>query len=104
MKVTGNADKSFLTTGFTNWKDATAKFTKHETSDFHKMCVEALSPADVGDQPGYRTYRNMQDLITKACRGEPYYEDELEYACDFYGDDLPRIQLQTQLPLLRHLF
>ena len=55
------------------------------------------------DQPGYRTYRNMQDLITKACRGEPY-EDELEYACDFYGDDLPRLQLQTQLPLLRHLF
>ena len=55
------------------------------------------------DQPGYRTYRNMQDLITKACRGEPY-EDELEYACDFYGDDLPRFQLQTNLPLLRHLF
>ena len=49
VKVTGNADKSFLTTGFTNWKDATAKFTKHETSYFHKMCVEALSPADVGD-------------------------------------------------------
>ena len=56
------------------------------------------------DQPGYRTYRNMQDLITKACRGEPY-EDELEYAFFyFYGDDLPRFQLQTQLPLLRHLF
>ena len=45
----------------------------------------------------------MQDLITKACRGEPY-EDELEYACDLYGDDLPRLQLQTQLPLLHHLF
>ena len=62
-----------------------------------------LAISEKFDQPGYRTYRDMQDLITKACRGEPY-EDELEYACDFYGDDLPRFQLQTQLPLLRHLF
>ena len=37
------AEGSFLTDGFTNWKNATVKFAKHEHSDFHKACTEALS-------------------------------------------------------------
>ena len=44
MLVTGQAEKSFLVSGFSNWKDA-----KHESSDFHKHCVEALSSVDVGE-------------------------------------------------------
>ena len=36
--------------GFTNWKDATTKFAKHESSNFHKACAEALSSTvDIGD-------------------------------------------------------
>ena len=36
--------------GFTNWKDATAKFAKHECSDFHKTCAQAQSSTvDVED-------------------------------------------------------
>ena len=42
-KITGLAEDSFLVNGFTNWKDATTKFAKHESSDFHKVCAEALS-------------------------------------------------------------
>ena len=49
-RITGKAEASFLTNGFTNWKDATAKFAKHECSDFHKTCVQALSSTvDIGD-------------------------------------------------------
>ena len=49
-KITGQAEGSFLVNGFTNWKDATTKFTKHENSDFHKVCARALSSTvDIGD-------------------------------------------------------
>ena len=49
-RISGKAEASFLTNGFTNWKDATAKFAKHECCDFHKTCVQALSSTvDVGD-------------------------------------------------------
>ena len=51
VRVSKLAEGSFLTDGFTNWKDATTKFTKHEHSDFHKHCSEVLSTScvDVGD-------------------------------------------------------
>ena len=48
-KVTGQAEGSFLANCFTNWKDATTKFAKHESNDFHKACAEALaSTIDIG--------------------------------------------------------
>ena len=43
VKVSKQAEGSFLTDDFTNWKDATVKFANHERSDFHKACTEALS-------------------------------------------------------------
>ena len=49
-KITGQAEGSFLANGFTNWKDATTKFAKHEKSEFHKVGAEALSSTvDIGD-------------------------------------------------------
>ena len=39
-KITENA---FLTGGFTNWKDTTRQFTKHECCEFHKLVVAALN-------------------------------------------------------------
>ena len=39
----------------------------------------------------------------KACRDEDYAE-ELEFVADFYGTDVDSFQLQTQLPLMKHLF
>ena len=47
VRITGQAEKSFLVSGFSKWKDASAKFAKHDSSDFHKHCMEALSSADV---------------------------------------------------------
>ena len=48
--MTKLAESSLLVDGFTNWKDATTKFAKHESTDFHKRCSEALSfRVDVGE-------------------------------------------------------
>ena len=44
----------------------------------------------------------MEQLILKAFTGMPY-DAELQFVCDFYKDDLSRIKLDAQLPLLRHL-
>ena len=49
MRLTGLAEQAFLIKGFTNWKDATRVFSKHEASDFHKQAVAAMAnKADVG--------------------------------------------------------
>ena len=43
MKLSGNAKEStFLSTGFSNWKDATVGFTNHEKSAMHKLAVEVV--------------------------------------------------------------
>ena len=39
----------------------------------------------------------------KACCSEQYHE-EFKFATEFYGNDLPKYQLETQLTLLRLLF
>ena len=54
------------------------------------------------DQPGYRVYQNLEELIVKACKGDPY-SDELDQVCSFYGSDLSKDQLEVQLPLLQPL-
>lgn len=62
--------------------------------------VEAIK--DRFDQPGYRIYHNLEELVVKACKGEPY-NAELDNVCAFYKDDLSRSQLEAQLPLLHPL-
>ena len=48
---TGVTEQAFLVKGFTNRKDGTRCFSRHESCDFHKtVCVAALaSTVDVGD-------------------------------------------------------
>ena len=55
------------------------------------------------DQQGYQTYKRLEDLKFKACRGEEYHE-EFKFVTKFYDSDLPKYQVETQLPLLHHLF
>lgn len=43
VRLTGLAEQAFLIKGFTNWKDATRVFSKHEASDFHKQAVAAMA-------------------------------------------------------------
>ena len=55
------------------------------------------------DQPGYKIYQNLQELIIKACLGEDF-TSELDIVTEIYGDDLSHQQLHTQLLLLKPLF
>ena len=54
MKVTGNVqDSSFLTGGFSNWKDASKCYSNHEQTTMHKTAVEYMvtlpnTTSDVG--------------------------------------------------------
>ena len=36
-------EMSFISTGFSNWKDASKRFSNHENSDSHKEAVERMS-------------------------------------------------------------
>ena len=61
------------------------------------LVIEAIT--ERFDQPGYGIYSNLENLILKACKGHDYTM-ELCIACEFYGDDLDKLQLSTQLLLL----
>ena len=39
LQWTSNADESFISRGFYNWKDASVKFNNHESSKCHKEAV-----------------------------------------------------------------
>ena len=76
-------------------------------SHYRQIFFEAIDHAiqaiqDRFDQPGYAIYQNLEQLILKACTGKPY-DAELQFVCDFYKEDLSKIQLEAQLPLLRYL-
>ena len=55
------------------------------------------------NQPRYKVDHNVEDLVLNACRGCPY-DTELSNVCDFYKDDIYKMQLQAQLPILQALF
>ena len=65
------------------------------------LAVEAINSRF--NQPGYKVYHNVKDLVPNACRGCPY-DTELSYACDFSKDDISKMQLPAKLPLLQALF
>ena len=69
----------------------------YEALDFVVQAVR-----DRFDQPGYRVYRNLLELLLKACKGKAY-QDELEAVLGIHKDDLSRLELEAQLPLLKPL-
>ena len=52
------------------------------------------------DQPGFRVYQNLENLLLKACRGEDY-SSELMETTEFYGADLDKEELSAQLEILQ---
>ena len=83
-------------------------FILHPRHNYRQIYYEALdlvieSINSRFNQPGYNIYRNVEDLVLNACRGCPY-DTELSNVCDFYKDDISKMQLQAQLPLLQALF
>ena len=59
VKPSGAAEPAFLVTGFTNWKDATRNFSKHESCDFHKSPAAALA-----------SYVDIEDMLSKQYASE----------------------------------
>ena len=51
------------------------------------------------DQPGYKTYIKLEELLVKAANKEDY-ESELIFVVDFYKDDINEGELRTQLSLM----
>ena len=48
------------------------------------------------DQPRYKIYCNVQDLLLKAANGDDY-DVELKFVTEFYGSDFDGCQLKTQV-------
>ena len=48
------------------------------------------------EQPDYEMYSNLEQLVLKAARGQPF-KDEYDTVTKFYGSDLDPFLLQTQL-------
>ena len=51
------------------------------------------------DQPGYKVYKNLQQLLVKAANREDM-GSEFEFVTDFYGQDFATRQLDCQLNIL----
>ena len=77
---------------------------------FRQNYYEALdlvinSFKDRFDQPGYRTYKNLQELLLKSVASpRAAYEAELEFVVDFYGQDFNKNALTDQLETLHTTF
>ena len=48
------------------------------------------------EQPGYKVYCNLEQLLTKACQGKDF-EEEFQFICTFYKDDFQSEFLRAQL-------
>ena len=79
------------------------------TEDYYRqMYFEALnlittSICNIFDQPRYKMYCNIQELLLKAAKNEQY-QAELDLVDDFYGSDLNQYLLNTQLQVLSTMF
>ena len=61
------------------------------------LIVQAIK--DRFDQPGYRVYHCLENLLVKAAKGEDF-SDELKLASSIYGSDIHECNLQMQLETL----
>ena len=72
---------------------------------FRSVYFETLDLAinfilDRFSHPGYKVYSHLESLLLNAVNGNDFSED-LDYVCNFYGEDLERNSLLTQLQTLR---
>lgn len=87
---------------------AEAEFFTDCKQYYHQQFYEALdlivnSIKDRFDQPGYKAYKNLEDLLLKAVKSEGY-EDCFSFVTSLYGDDLNPSQLHLHLDILKTNF
>jgi len=71
---------------------------------YRRMYFEALDLVVCGikghfDQPGYKVYFNLEEVLVKVVRKDNY-DEELQYVVDYYKGDLDHEQLSIQLGVL----
>ena len=66
-----------------------------EALDTVRNCIK-----DRFDQPGYQTYKRLQQLLFKFANSQDY-ETELIFVAKFYGNDFDRHSLGVQLKMLK---
>lgn len=66
----------------------------NQTIDMIVTCL-----ADRFDQPGYRMYSKLEQLLLKACRGESH-DEERAIITERYSSDIDTANLMTQLQVL----
>ena len=81
-----------------------AHFSENVKDFFRRIYFEALDLVISGinsrfDQPGYKIYSKLEDLLVKATNNEEY-EDEYQFIIDFYKDDFDSNLLRTQLGVM----
>ena len=77
--------------------------TPHQQIYFEALDLAVTSTTDRFDQPGFRIYPNIEQLLFKACTGEDY-DRELSFVCEFYGQDLNKVDLESQLKALQTMY
>ena len=67
---------------------------------YYFECLDLITTfiRDRFNQPGYKTLKNLEDLLLKAARNENY-QNELDFVLKFYANDLTSSPLKTQLQL-----
>ena len=80
---------------------ATHEYPATAEDHFRQIYYEALDLiisciTDRFDQPGYRIYNKLQDLILKAAKQQDY-QTQLDFVIDYYGDDFDAVLLKTHL-------
>ena len=83
-------------------------FILHPEDNYRQIYYEALDLVIEAinsrfNQTWYKVYHNFEGPVPNSCRGSPY-DTQLSNVCDFYKDDISKMQLQAQLPLLQALF
>ena len=77
-------------------------FAQNPKDLYRRHYFEALALAGIKnriDQNGYKTYKNLKDILLKVAHGLQY-DPELKAVLDSYGNDFDLSQLETQLQLL----
>ena len=80
---------------------ATATFHDSPKLYYRQLYYEAINNIVSGlknrfEQPGYKVYCNLEQLLTKACQGKDF-EEEFQFICSFYKDDFQPELLRAQL-------
>ena len=69
LQWSSNVDLAFISNGFTNWKDATVKFSVHEVSKCHKEVVLKMFTLP-------SSTKNMAESLSNALKREKFEQQQ----------------------------